>query len=432
MRTRKRKPKFYKRVVKAFSITLLVMVVVCGSIVAAYAMFGDKLPGTKDFIQLISNITNTVTPGKKQERITVLVIGEDRAAGLTDVMLYATVDLKTSEIDIVSMPRDTRVEFDKETYSVFKNIGKRLPEVIKMNEAANYYSTRDDYSASENKMARYLFSKKVIEYKFGVKFDYFVQMDLSGFRKIVDSIGGVPMDVPRDMNYVDPFQDLNINIKKGQQILSGAQAEDVVRFRYGYSNGDLGRIEMQQLFMKAFVKEMLNDKNQLNKAKIITKMFDEGYILTDLTLKDALLYAGDLINLSTESFQIATVPGEAKTIGRSYFVVDQEGSNKLFADILGIGEKEDQDMSSKDLNIEILNGTNINGLAGEFKEKLEDAGFEVFQIGNFSNNKSEKTRIIVKKQGQGTDLEEFFNKPEIAVEELPDNVDIRIIIGDNQ
>ncbi|MDF2821857.1 MAG: uncharacterized protein K0R15_2305 [Clostridiales bacterium] len=430
-----RKNKFHLRVLKVFATTLLVMFVICGAIVGAYAIWGDNLPSAKNIIQFISGVANSVTPGDKKERITVLVFGEDKAAGLTDVMMYVSVDMKTNKVDIISLPRDTRVEFDDQTYKVFSQVGKRLPEVIKMNSAANYYTKVDTYSAAENKEARYLFSKKVIEYKFGIKFDYYVQMDLNGFKQIVDAIGGVTMDVPRDLDYEDQFQDLYIHIKKGVQTLMGADAEGIVRFRHGYANADLGRIEMQQLFMKAFVKEMLSESNQLNKAKIITKMFNEGYITTNMSLTDALLYAGDLVELKSESFNMQVIPGSPKTIDRaSYFIIDQEATNQLFTDILGIVEEEGtaKDISSKGLKIEILNGTDINGLASEYKEKLEDDELTITQIGNYGESNNEKTRIIVSKKGMGNDLKKYFNEPEIVVEELPDNIDIRIIIGDDK
>lgn len=435
MKRKTRRNNFHIRVLKVFSTTLLIMCVVFGAIVGAYAIWGDKLPTAKNLIQIISGIADKVTPGEKKERISVLVFGEDKAAGLTDVMLYVSVDFKTNKIDIVSLPRDTRVEFDDIAHNTFVKMGERLPKAIKLNSAANYYSYVDSYTKEENKKARYFFAQEVIKYKFGIDVDFFAQMDLAGFRQIVDAIGGVTMDVPRDLDYEDPYQDLYIHIKKGVQTLSGADAEGIVRFRHGYANGDLGRIEMQHLFMKAFVKEMLNDKNQLNKAKIITKMFNEGYIITDMSLTDALVYAGDLVNLNTDSFQMNVIPGEAKTIDRaSYFVIDQIASNKLFAEILSLPgtDNDTKDISSIGLKIEILNGTLINGLASEFQEKIEKDGFTVTQIGNYSNNKSQKTRIIVTKQGQGKDLIEYFNNPEIVVEELPDNIDIRIIIGNDK
>ena len=87
--------------------------------------------------------------------------------------------------------------------------------------------------------------------------DYTVCVDLQGFVALVDAIDGVPFDVPIDMNYEDPYQDLYIHIPKGYQTLSGTNALKVVRFREGYASQDIGRMETQQKFLKAVAKKML-------------------------------------------------------------------------------------------------------------------------------------------------------------------------------
>ena len=80
--------------------------------------------------------------------------------------------------------------------------------------------------------------------------DYTVSVDLQGFVALVDAIGGVTFDVPINMNYEDPYQNLYIHISKGVQTLSGADALKVVRFREGYATQDIGRMETQQNFSR--------------------------------------------------------------------------------------------------------------------------------------------------------------------------------------
>ena len=98
----------------------------------------------------------------------------------------------------------------------------------------------------------------------------------------VDAIGGVDFDVPIDMNYEDPYQDLYIHIPAGMQHLNGEEALKVVRFREGYASQDIARMETQQAFLKAVAQQTLQISN-LTKVDQFVKIFQQ-YVETDLTL----------------------------------------------------------------------------------------------------------------------------------------------------
>ena len=98
----------------------------------------------------------------------------------------------------------------------------------------------------------------------GFEPDFQVVVEWEAVGEIVDAMGGVWFDVPRKMDYEDPYQDLSIHLDKGYQLLNGEQAMGVVRFRdgaNGYKTGDLGRIETQQAFLKAMVEQLLKIEN---------------------------------------------------------------------------------------------------------------------------------------------------------------------------
>jgi len=365
----------------------------------------------------------------KKTKTNVVIFGVDEDEIRTDVMIVASFDSKTKDINLVSIPRDTRIVLEGSLYQELKLKNSSMGKAIKLNELHAYAGKghRTEYSIG------------AIEELMDIDIDYYVKMNFAGFRKVVDAVGGVEVYVPQDMKYEDPTQDLYINLKKGKQTLNGAQAEQLVRFRKGYANGDIGRINTQQDFMKALIKEMLDF--DIVKIKNILMVAYE-YVETDFGLDDMLKYIKYVNDIKLENVTLKTIPGEAKYIdNRSYFVIDKEQAKKVSDDLfkeqdvskdgnLEVNEKTKQ-IDSKDKNTEILNGTTTNGLARAFKNKLESEGFTIKSIDNYTGEKYKKTKIIVRGKNMGQDLQKYFNESEIVVDDryLPSNIDIRVILG---
>ncbi|MCI5640028.1 MAG: LytR C-terminal domain-containing protein [Lachnospiraceae bacterium] len=91
--------------------------------------------------------------------------------------------------------------------------------------------------------------------------------------------------------------------------------------------------------------------------------------------------------------------------------------------------KKAKKVSSKGKNILVLNGSKINGLAGKTQQKLQDAGYTVPKVGDYTNETVTVTKIIVKEDGQGEDLAKYFKNPEVTVGMVEDGYDIEIIVG---
>ena len=149
--------------------------------------------------------------------------------------------------------------------------------------------------------------------------DYTVQVDLQGFVAIVNAIGGVEFDVPVDMHYEDPYQNLYIHINKGLQRLNGEDALKVVRFREGYATQDIGRMNTQQAFLKAAAKQTLTPAN-LDKIDDFVKIF-QSYVETDLTLGNLAWLGKEAIRMGADAISFSTLPGEWKS---PYIYLDQE------------------------------------------------------------------------------------------------------------
>ena len=155
----------------------------------------------------------------------------------------------------------------------------------------------------------------------GFEPDYQVVVEWEAVGQIVDAMGGVWFDVPRNMNYDDPYQDLHIHQEKGYRLLSGDDAMQVLRYRhdndmrYGYPDGDLGRIKTQQAFLTAMVDQLLKIGN-ITKINQFIRVFQNN-VETDLSFQNILWFAQQAIlgGLSMENVEFVTMPNRTAPAG---------------------------------------------------------------------------------------------------------------------
>lgn len=236
----------------------------------------------------------------KKEYVSALVCGVND--NLTDTIMYIRYNTKNGKLYIMSIPRDTYVDniycAGHKINAIYR--GKNIvPLVEEVQELLN------------------------------TKIDYYIVFDTDMVNKLVDKIGGVKVEVPFDMKYDDPTQDLHIDLNKGVQVLNGIEAEHFVRFRHNndmsvaYAMGDLGRVKTQQDFMKAFIKSMLNPKNIFNIQSIINIILEDTK--TNIQTEDIIRYILSVIKLDTSNIVTKTATGSPKYInGISYFLLDSE------------------------------------------------------------------------------------------------------------
>lgn len=227
---------------------------------------------------------------KSEDYYTVLILGRDTGGGgNTDTMLLASYDVTNQKATVMSIPRDTMVN---------------VPwDIKKINSVYGYYGGGD-------RGIQYLY--KEISQLVGFEPDFQVVVEWEAVGEIVDAMGGVWFDVPRDMDYEDPYQDLSIHLDKGYQLLDGEQAMGVVRFRdgvNGYATGDIGRIETQQAFLKAVVEQLLKLEN-ITKVNQLVEVFQKN-VKTDLSLQNIFWFAKSAIQggLKVENVNFVTMPG---------------------------------------------------------------------------------------------------------------------------
>ncbi len=365
------------------------------------------------------------------KRITTFaVFGTDVEGYRTDVVMLVFFNKETKKFDIISVPRDTLVTIPDDMYATINETRSGVSQTIKINEVPAYV----------DKDKRHESSVAVLENTLGIDIDYYISMNLDGFINIVDLVGPIEVDVPMDMYYEDRIQDLYINLKAGVQELNGEQAEQLMRFRKGYGNGDLGRIETQHAFMQAFMKELLTVENKVNILNIASQAMT--YIETDFNT--AIDYVNYIDDIATENLSIITLPGESKTIDRSYYIFNPEDTATLLKNITdGTGAVVQETniepinpadlVDIKTLGISVQNGTDIGGFAGKFKETLMAEGFNVLEAVNYEEKPVEMTRLLVPSEKIGETLAEYFNEPLLEVDEtlLDQEIQIKVILGEN-
>jgi len=256
--------------------------------------------------------------------LNIMIFGVDKEKSLSDVNMIVRFDPKTSKVQLVSIPRDTYFNLKKSQFAKWKEKNKNVPTTVKLTDVHSYVGSEATI--------------ELIEIMFEVDIDYYVKLDLDGFKKIVNTVGGVEIDVPRNMYYPDPAQDLYINLKKGLQTLDGDKAEQFVRYR-GSLRRDLERMEMQQLLIKELAKKILKERNVIVLTKLAYDLFK--YVETDFPLTQIPTYLPAVMKIDVDNMTMYTLPGEGERIdGIYYHRLDEEEYKKIMKEFVKKVTKE--------------------------------------------------------------------------------------------
>ncbi len=237
--------------------------------------------------------------GVSEDRMTrFLLLGCDRSTKLTDSILLVTVNETQKDVSILQIPRDTYAEYTDRDYK-------------KLNGAMQVLGERG--------------IKQFMSQSLGVPIHFFVVLKLDFFRSLVDAIGGVELEIPQDMYYSDPAQGLEIKLPKGRMRLGGDEAEQFVRYRSGYVNADLGRLDAQKLFLRAFAKQC-KSLSPVSILRILALALTG--VQTDVGLPDAVRVLRVLLECDPDEVPMATLAGQAAqgNSGAWYYVLNRRGA----------------------------------------------------------------------------------------------------------
>ncbi len=425
-------------------ITFLIALVVIA--IGIWSYYTYIYEGSNKVVEQPVDMENLTEEEKEQQKLetinkTIAVFGVDADELRTDVILVVNFNSKTNKIKVVSIPRDTKVDWtDSQRASLKEDKGYSQVYTTKLNEMSAYGGMKNIRKYTIDELQNIL----------GIKIDNYVIVNLDSFRKIVDTIGGVEVDVPSRMKYSDPVQNLRIDLSPGLQILDGDKAEQLVRFR-SYPRGDEDRIVVQQLFLQSFAEKIMSPQTLTKVPQFI------GILLKDLTadvsLTEMMGYYPYLQSFNIENLSFATLPGEGRMEnGVSYFFIDQEKLPLFIEDIFydrEVGKVNEATTDSnlqagtegtatvpqntepvvdKNVSIEVLNAAGIQGLAGRIKDTLEKKGYQVSRIGNYTEGNKTSTIIYAKDIAKGEQFKAYFEDA-LVVESKTLETDIQIVVG---
>ena len=246
-----------------------------------------------------AELPSVAQSGRRDGVYTFLLVGQDTGGGgNTDTMMLITFDSVNQELHGMSLPRDTMINVSTSS--------KRL------NAVYNYNKGRDPDTQLEKGITAL---KREVGKLTGIIPDYYVVIQWEAVGQLVEAIGGVWFEVPFDMDYDDPAQDLHIHLKAGYQELNGEEAMGLIRWRHNndysvqYPTGDLGRVETQQAFLKAVAAECLKP-DILLKAPSLAQIFIE-HVSTDLSVGNLLAFAQLAMGMDAETgVSFVTMPNQ--------------------------------------------------------------------------------------------------------------------------
>jgi polyisoprenyl-teichoic acid--peptidoglycan teichoic acid transferase len=264
-----------------------------------------------------------------EDPVNILLMGVESykdSPGHSDALILLTVNPKTKETAMVSIPRDTR------TY---------LPIIDRKDKIGHSYA----YGEKGNKEQATI---EAVEELMDVPIDYYVRTNFKGFQEIVDEVGGITVDVPFKFSQVS-IESKTVYFKKGPMELNGIEALTYAQMRKQDIRGDFGRQERQQQVIQAIADEALSIKSFAKAGDIIETLGDN--VQTNITLREMFAFRNFYKELTGKSIERYNIKGEDQYIDDIYYYIPYEDSiDEISSELKRILEIEDE--QSEDNNTE--------------------------------------------------------------------------------
>jgi LCP family protein required for cell wall assembly len=413
--SRRRKTAQLRKVMIALSATAF-----AGGLAAAVALMGasaflDGFNADRKGALSARELAQGLVPLSQGEA--VLVMGTDIAyaegkrfaggATRSDTMMVLGVDPSGGKLQVVSIPRDTRVlvrgRYDKINAAVYQGGPKLAAEVV------------SDL--------------------LGVPVRSWAQVNTTGLEKLIDTVGGVRLYVEKDMRYTDHTAGLEIDIRKGWNVLDGANAHRFVRFRHD-ELGDIGRVQRQQQFVRAALEQLLRPETLLKLPGMLATVKEN--VRTNLSGPDLVQLAAWGARLDRQDVHMVMLPGEfsGKEYQASYWLADPIKARELGKTIMGKASQLAGGQPKRgQVRVTVLNGTQRSGLAKSAARELAEAGWDVRAVGDASFRHNGTTKVIAQ-TGHGEWTGAFGKDLGVSPERVDASVgdimsDFTIIVGED-
>ena len=293
---------------KGLVITLLVFLVI-GFSVAALAIQHVR-PPEADSTPIVIESGGEIASGestipaepinpRKDDYITILLIGRDKVGLNTDVLMLMSYDMAANKVNMVSIPRDTMVNVERK------------------NKKINSAYAQSNKGDMEELM-------REVESVVGFRPDRHILVSVDAFAELIDAIGGVTVNVPVDMYYSDPYQDLYIDLEEGQQHLDGNKELQLLRF-ISYPMADIQRTQVQRDFIQAVIDQKLTVAN----VGKIPEIYDavSKNIRSSMSLAELTGYASTIMGMKELKFNSFPCP---YYLNGDFVQLDYEEATEIF------------------------------------------------------------------------------------------------------
>ncbi|MDB9315847.1 LCP family protein [Spirulina sp. CS-785/01] len=330
----------------------------------------------------------------------------DSFEGLSDTMLLVRFDPEIQKLSVLSIPRDT--------YTRIEGYGE-----MKIN-AANYHGGAP------------LAARTISRLVGGVPIDRYVRVNVQGVEKLIDALGGVEVYVPKDMKYTDHSQHLYIDLKEGQQHLNGDEAMQFLRYRYD-KYGDIGRVQRQQILMRAIIEQALSPGTLLRVPQILQVIKDN--IDTNLSVEEIAALAGFAANTDRDEVQMMMLPGRFNGDGQegiSYWLPNYSEIEEVMAQHFDQGYGTTLGTRPSQLRVAIQDSTGNPEAVATVRQALREQGYTNIFRGDSPPEPLQTTRIIAQRGDaySAEDLQAVLGIGEVRVESTGEiSSDLTIQLG---
>lgn len=403
----------------ALLIMAMVVATVGGAYVRLYGYFSPKVESIKESVQ----------HDEKTGKINICIVGKDNTedSHRADTILFTTLDLDNKTVQVLSIPRDTRVQIPGRGWD-------------KINHAYPYGGIE-------------LLNRTLINY-LGMPIHYYIELDYSSFPKIVDLLGGVDIYVEKRLKYVDKAGGLYIDIPQGLQHMDGETALKFVRFRHD-ALGDIGRIKRQQQFMKALLQKIANQAVSTKMPTLLKEILQA--LQTDLPAEEALKLAMYFRDIPPQNIRFFTLPGKPAVLsGVSYWLGDVNRALAMLSAPISEEEQEegnamkdtatspeklieegkeqiDRNTIARNITcrVAVLNGDGTAGLANQFADVLQRYGIDIAYKSNARHFDYHYTSILYPRnlERESKMLGQLLGISDALVKPSDSTTNLTIIIG---
>ncbi|MEO1400223.1 MAG: LCP family protein [Cyanobacteria bacterium J06635_1] len=328
--------------------------------------------------------------------------------GLSDTMLLLRFNPRNNQMVVMSIPRDTRTLVEG--------------ELTKINEANLYGGPA-------------LTAESLSDLLGGVSIDRYVRINVQGVEKLIDALGGVEVNVPTDMKYQDDSQHLYINLKAGEQRLDGDQAMQFLRFRYD-DKGDIGRVQRQQMLMRAVVEQTLNPATIARLPKILSVI--QSHVDTNLAVEELVALVGFGAQTNRSNVQMLMLPGDFSRAGDyelSYWLPNYGEIDEMVDQYFRVGSADVTEASNPAyLSVAIQDSTGDDVALQSLIDTLYDSGYQSVFVDRDLNEPLAETRIVAQRGDKASAdlLQRLMGIGEVRVESTGNlDSDITIQLGDD-